>query len=462
MIQDHLPQEPRGFLSDKSTYGVFNQLWKITIPLMLATLSGSLMMFVDRLFLAHYSTAAMNAATSTGMTFAIFQFGAVSIASIAEVFVGQFNGAKQFHKIGPSVWQMIWFAVATAPIFWVMALFGEFFIAEALLEEGLPFFQILMILGAGFPLFSALSAFFIGRGQAGVITIAVIMSGLLNAALDYVLIFGWGPFPEMGTAGAALATGLAQWAGVLFLFTIFYSETHRKQYATDERGFDKGLFLNCLQIGTPNALGHMLVIGGWALMLNMLSRVSFEHMTVFAVGQSIWILTNFATDGGNKGATALTANLIGEKQLDQIGTVLKAGVLLHCCLVIVAALPLLWMPEVLVSWFLPTTEDTALMAMCVEACRWVWVAFFFDGLMWIVIGILIAGGDTRFVMLMSTAAGWLFGLLPVYIFITLLGWGPPMTMFLVMIFTICGFICFYARYRLGDWLKLQLTESVGG
>jgi multidrug resistance protein, MATE family len=458
MLHEQLPQQTQGtLLDDKSTLETFHQLWKITIPLMLATLSGALMLFVDRLFLAHYSTAAMNAATSTGMTFAVFQFGAISIAAIAEVFVGQYNGAKQYRKIGPSVWQMLWFSIATTPLFWVLGLFGHVFIADALLAEGLPFFQTLMFLGPGFPLFAALSAFFIGRGQTKMVTLAVFISGLLNIVLDRVLIFGWGPFPELGTQGAALATGLAQWTSVVFMFTIFFNKENRKQYASDHSKFDKTLFLNCIKIGSPTAIGHMLVIAGWAVMLNVLSSVSFEHMTVFAVGQSIWMLTSFITDGGHKGATALTANLIGAKQSHKVADVLKAGILLHGCLALVAVVPLLLISDILVGWFLDS-QDLTLVAMSIEGCRWLWLAFVFDGLMWIVIGILTAGGDTRFIMLMSTLTGWLFGLLPVYVFIAILEWRPPMSMFLMVTFTLGGFICFYLRYRLGTWLKLQLNQ----
>ena len=72
------------------------------------------------------------------------------------------------------------------------------------------------------------------------------------------------------------------------------------------------------------------------------------------------------------------------------------------------------------------------------------------------IGVLTAGGDTRFIMLMSTLGAWLFGLLPVYVFVHRLGGAPPMTLFCLLMFTSLTFACFYLRLKKGSWLKLEL------
>src|SRR5437016_5655252 len=101
----------------KYPVGSARELWAIAFPLMLTALSGSLMIFVDRLILSHYSTEAMNAVATIGTTCMIFIYGAIGISSIAEVFVGQYNGSKQKSKMGEPAWQMIWFSLMTYPVF---------------------------------------------------------------------------------------------------------------------------------------------------------------------------------------------------------------------------------------------------------------------------------------------------------------------------------------------------------
>ncbi len=96
----------------------------LSFPLMLSFLSNYLMLFFDRLIIANYSLEAMNAITASSLFCMIFQYGAIGIASIAEVFVGQYNGSKQYSKVAMPVWQMIWFSLMCFPIFFLLAKFG--------------------------------------------------------------------------------------------------------------------------------------------------------------------------------------------------------------------------------------------------------------------------------------------------------------------------------------------------
>src|SRR5262245_38661184 len=104
--------------------GSLKELWSISFPLMITSFSVMLMLFVDRLMLAHYGIEAHNAAvTATTLGWA-FLFGAGALTGIAEVFVAQYNGANQKQRLGEPVWQMIWLSLGTALCFIPLALWG--------------------------------------------------------------------------------------------------------------------------------------------------------------------------------------------------------------------------------------------------------------------------------------------------------------------------------------------------
>jgi MATE family multidrug resistance protein len=86
-------------------------VFRIAFPLMLASLSSNMMLFFGRFVLAKYDMDAMNAAASTVLVCNVFQIAGLSITTIAEIFVGQHNGAGQFARVPNSVWQMIWFSL---------------------------------------------------------------------------------------------------------------------------------------------------------------------------------------------------------------------------------------------------------------------------------------------------------------------------------------------------------------
>lgn len=87
----------------KYPLGSLREIIRLSFPLMMMVLSSSTMMFADRLMLSHVSLDAMAAVTITGIVIRVFYAGFTSLALIAEVFVGQHNGAKHFLKVGEPV-----------------------------------------------------------------------------------------------------------------------------------------------------------------------------------------------------------------------------------------------------------------------------------------------------------------------------------------------------------------------
>lgn len=76
--------------------GSLRELLQISFPLIVSLMSASLMLFLDRLFLAHYSLDSLNAAAHAGASVQFLQFWSIATVCIAEVFVGRFNGAGKW------------------------------------------------------------------------------------------------------------------------------------------------------------------------------------------------------------------------------------------------------------------------------------------------------------------------------------------------------------------------------
>ena len=129
--------------------GSLRELCSISLPLMLSMMSGSLMLFLDRLLLARYSIDALNACVNAAMIAAALQFAFLTTSAIAEVFVGQYNGASQYKKIAEPVWQMIWFSLLSVFVFLPLGLFaGPLFFFDPLYAPlEVEYFKWLMYFG---------------------------------------------------------------------------------------------------------------------------------------------------------------------------------------------------------------------------------------------------------------------------------------------------------------------------
>ncbi|MFU8798194.1 MAG: MATE family efflux transporter, partial [Gammaproteobacteria bacterium] len=227
--------------------------------------------------------------------------------------------------------------------------------------------------------------------------------------------------------------------------------------------FHKPMFMQCIRIGLPSSIGHMIEIGAWAALVYMLSWVSERHVTLLSIGQSIYILFAFASDGLQKGVIAVTSNVIGAKQFTMVRKILRSAVLLSAYIIAVLAIPLLITPNLIISNFLPATlpgpELLELRALAEIALFWIWIYFIFDIIVWVFAGILTAAGDTMFIMFINAFNAWVFALIPVYFFVVKRNGSEILTWKLSALYIAINMICFYFRYRSNKWKKLHLIPS---
>lgn len=427
-----------------SLYGVA----QICFPLILSAFSSTFMIFLDRIILAKYDTQAMISATTAGNLLLIFQHGAFYIAMTAEVWVGRFNGAKQYQDIAKPVWQMIWFALFCTSIMIPVGLFmGKWLIPDAFALDGIPYFKWMMIFGGTSPLIAALSAFYIGRKQVKLVMMFIISGNLLNVGLAFAFVFGLSPFIEpMGAKGAAIASGLSQSCIALGLLLAFLKKSNRIKFNTHHWAFDWAILSQCFKLGLPNAIGHVIATAAWAMVLALLAKKSTDHVTVMSIGMSIWLLFAFVTEGLQQGMTSLAANYIGAGKQGALDMILKTGLQLQFLIAMLLSIPLVFFPEIIIGWFFPQ-EAGNLQEVLEMSCRWLWVAYLFDGMAWVIDGILTALGDTRFIMFMNSFGTWLFFILPIYFFIIKLAGTPILTLQLIALFCFILFSSYALRYK---------------
>ncbi|SCA63384.1 Uncharacterized protein SCG7086_AQ_00060 [Chlamydiales bacterium SCGC AG-110-P3] len=450
-------------MSDKLTKykeGSVRELWTIAYPMILAFLSGNLMMFADRLFLANYSMAAMNAAAAAGMAIVVFQYGAATITSIAEVFVGQFNGAKEYRRTAAPVWQMLWFSAAMLLLFGALATWGgPYLLADYhYADQGLPYYQWLLYFAVATPMMAALSGFFVGIGKTRCVMVIAIAGNMVNIALDYLLIFGVdGWIPAMGAKGAAIATGVSQVIQVATLFVLFIGKKHRDKYGTTVWRLEPSLLLRCLRVGVPNAIGHMLEWTAWATTLRMMAMAGEHYLTVAAIGQSMYMLVAFGFEGVQKAVTTVAANRIGANKEEGVWSVWRSAVKLLLLFGIPFGALLLGWPDPIIAEFLSTESPPSDIVLLVPMLRitalGVFIYYLVDGFTWICVGVLTAAEDTVYVMWVNGVTAWLCGMLPIWVLMVKLHWSPALYFLIISFYGTCNALIFYRRMSSSKWLN---------
>lgn len=471
----------------KYPVGSQREIWAISWPLMAAFISTSFMMFVDRLFLAHFDPMTLNAAASAGIAYYIFLVVPMGIAAIAEVLVGRLHGKEIFTEVGSAAWQMIWFGFFLTPLFlligWIMPdlLFSG--TGNELYET--TYFRTLLYFAPLQCINIAISGFFIGIGKVKTVTLSAIFANIVNVLLAAYFIFGHvsipsfgilgeafvnivnvllaavfgqAPTPSYGILGAAFATGIAQLAQMLFLFCFFLSTVNRKTYFTQKFLFNFSYLFEGLRIGTPSGLGHCMEIIAHFLFFRIVMSVGPEHATLFTMIQSLYMLFSFVCEAESKAASVIVANLLGADMRSPIKKVLVSALSLHTYFFLLLIGSIFLFPEFFLNIFASTAHQEILSNPVLSETFW-WALFYiclfflFDGFGWILIGFLTASGDTRFVFLASVFIHWFAYVLPTFWIVGMNKGGADRACSIIATMGFLSFMIYLHRYQTGAWLK---------
>lgn len=430
----------------------FKSIFNITIPILLTTLSSNLMYVTDRTMLAGYSINAMNAAALGGYFVAAFTYIFIGIANTAEIFVGQYNGAKEYDKMSNATWQMIYLAFLSIPFLLVLGYFSNKLntFPEYLSEYGVPYQKLLLYFGFLPVLISALSSFFIGQGKTNVITCVIVSGSILNALLDYIFIYKL----NMGSIGTAVGTVIAETVQTIILAIAFFSENNRSVYKTlTNRYFNAELFKHCITIGIPMSLGNFTAIIAWYLIQAALAYTSSELATVYGIGSNIYILFLFIGEGLHKAIATISSNMIGQRNLAGIRKTYKRFIAIIVTFGLLISIPLLFFQESVLG-MLDILHDniSSLYEQITISFKWIILSIIFESLMYITWGVLFSGGDTKYPVTVVQICLWGFVVIPTWFLYSLNSLHSAVLIFiLTFAWSFAASAILYIRYKSLKW-----------
>lgn len=292
----------------------------MTVPIVISTLSWTVMQFIDRMYLAWYSPQALAASLPGAVLhFAVICFF-LGVASYVNTFVAQYYGAERYDRVGPSVWQGVYLALFATPLFALtLPLAPHVFEwssgSGALAALETIYYQILTVAAPAMVVAAAQQSFFTGRGDANTVAVVDTLAAALNILLDYLWVFGrWG-FPEGGIEGAAWATVTALWFrplayGVLMLRPRF---VHRYALLSGWR-YDPELFVRLLRYGAPAGVTMFLEMACIAAFTLLVGRMGEQALQATTLAFNVNGLAFMPVYGCGIAAAAMVGRRLGENE----------------------------------------------------------------------------------------------------------------------------------------------------
>ena len=439
----------------------------VGIPLVISTLSYSIMQFCDRLFLAwhdEWEMAAVMSAVVLNWTVTAFPMG---IAAYAATFVAQYCGSHEEKKVGAVIWMAIRVGVFFFPFFLILAsftenLFAAFGHSESLIPLETIYFQVACFVSAAVVFENALCAFYIGRGKTAVVMYVNLFATSINIVLDVWFIFGWGWIPEMGIEGAAWATTISVWLKVAIFSAILFRPVNIERFGLlTGKKFDWNLFRRLFRYGGPS--GWQLCMEGVAISLFILfiGRLGHVEAAATTLAFSVNLLAFIPIVGMSMSVSTLVGQQIGARRTDLAKRAVWNGLWISLVYSSIFAMFYLFWPTLfLLAHRLETHSNSVLIeSQAVFLLRFIAVYCVFDAFQVTYAAALKGAGDTMFILWCTilNSIGFvtvgIVGLSFVPVENRLAWWWAIITGWILMFAVV-----FAIRYRTGKWTTMSVIE----
>ena len=448
--------------------GGYREVLVIAIPLILSTATWSIQHFVDRMFLTWYSPEAIAAAMPAGM----LNFSMVSIfmgtAGYVTTFVAQYYGARQFHRIGPALWQGVYISLFGGLLILCAIPFAESFFSlvghSPLVQQNeVAYFEILCLGGGAYAASYALSGFFSGRGKTWPVLWVNVATTVVNLVLDYALIFGHWGFPELGIRGAGIATVVAGVFSLLMFFALLCSGSNNDTFHTIKGWrLERDLFVRLLRYGFPSGVQFFLEMAGFTAFVLLVGRLGIASLAATNIAFNINTLAFMPMIGCGIAISVLVGQYLGGDKPDRAQSVVYSGFHLTLVYMLSIASAYVLVPDVFVAPFALRAdpgEFSEIYGYSIVLLRFVAVYSVFDTMNIIFCSAIKGAGDTRYVMLVTVILSVFLFIIPVYLVVVVFELGLMVAwVFATIYITLLG-VVFYLRFLGGKWKTMRVIEQ---
>ena len=267
---------------------MFPLILSMALPMVISMMVNSLYNIVDSFFVAQISEDAM---TALSLVYPVQNFiNAVGIGfgvgmnAVIALHLGAGNrekanlAATQGLALG-----VVHTVILTAGSILFMPVFLRFFTdKEAVVDLGIRYSVVVFLFTFFVVTGVAFEKIFQAVGRMKVSMISLMCGCILNIILDPILIFGLGPFPEMGIEGAALATGLGQACSLIIYLAVYFISPIHVRIGRKYLSPDKEMIVRLYSVGIPATLNLALP----SVLISALNAIlaSFSQVYILVLG----------------------------------------------------------------------------------------------------------------------------------------------------------------------------------
>lgn len=433
-------------------------IFRFALPLLIGNLLQQLYNITDSIIVGQFIGKEALAAVSASYFIYYFIISLViGIGSGTSVVVSQYFGAKQFGKVQQAFSSFFLFMLVAG----VMLSIGGIVLAEPIfrftntppevIPEAVKYFKIYIGGTFLFVTFNSVISILRGMGESARPMVFILISTVLNVALDLLFIVGFG----WGIEGAARATVIAQ--GIGMYLALHYVDRLHPLLSIKKKDllFNFSIFREELKIGLPSSVQQCAIALGLIALLGIVNRFGTDTLTAYGAAGKIDTIITQAMLTLSGALAAFSGQNFGAGRFDRVKKGLRITLAANAVICSGAFLAVLFFGETMMKAF---TADAAVIAIGQEYLTIIGAFFIVHGMLNVYNGALRGAGDTVFTMFTSLLSLWLIRIPLAYGLSEIAGrpgiwWG-------IAVSCSVGLLITFTYYQSGYWKRKIIIKDV--
>ena len=426
----------------------------LAVPMIIEMAMESIFAIVDIFFVAGVGTEAVATVGLTEAVITLLYAIAMGLAMGTTALVARRIGEKNREAAAIAATQALWLAAFISIAVGVNGiLFGEEILrlmgAEpAVIETGKAYTTIMF--GSSFTIFFLflINAIFRGAGDASLAMRTLVLANGINIVLDPCLIYGVGPFPELGVTGAAVATNIGRGCGVAYgLYYLFFGE-NRIQLGRAYAVFRASVLWSILRISFGGVAQMLIATASWVFLMRIVSEFGGSAVAGYTIAVRIMLFIILPAFGLSNAAATLVGQNLGARLPERAeATVWKVMEYVSYYMLATAALALL-LDEQLISLFSTEPEVVTYGIACLQIFSY---GLIFFGISATSVQAFNGAGDTMIPTWINFFSFWIVQVPLAYTLALTLNMGPEGVFWAVFVSDVLAGILGVLIFRRGRW-----------
>jgi putative MATE family efflux protein len=416
---------------------------------------------VDIFFVSKLGSNATQTVGLTESVITIVYSLAIGLSTAATAMVARRVGEKNTEAAAHAGMQALIMAliatvfISAAGLFFAPDILRMMGATPEVVKEGAIFTRIMLGGSVVIILLFLINGVFRGAGNAAIAMRSLWLASLLNIILCPSLIYGWGPFPELGLKGAAIATTIGRGAGVLYqCYHLFFNKKSAINFRKEHFIIDFPLMKSLVKIAWPATFQFIIASGSWIVLAQLVAVTGGTHASAgyqIAIRNVVFFI--LPAWGLSNAAATLVGQNLGAKRTDRAEKSVLLTTKYNAIFMSGVMLLFIFFAKPIISVFTSVPEDLYFGALSLQI---IGTGYIFYGIGMVMIQALNGAGDTKTPTMINLICFWFFQIPLAYFLVKVLNWGVAGAFIAIPVAETALALAAWYYFKKGKWKEVNI------